>query len=186
MLVSFARGKSGVNRGRDSRVLQLPYDGLKSFTEIERVTRRAVIGEFEDVRLDAPVDEDLGEECASRLKRFVTRLAVGKYDDCGKLCHCDQVLVIIWADRVGDKPQALFVGGTVRECVADVDAAIFPCPRKAAAFRHGGIVDHWIRGARVHHDEHGMWLCLVPCSNESVAVAVIRAAEYGGAFYVTA
>jgi hypothetical protein len=34
-------------------VLQLPYDGLKSFTEVQRMARRAVIGEFEGVRLDA-------------------------------------------------------------------------------------------------------------------------------------
>jgi len=106
------------------------------------MARRAVIGEFEDVRLDAFADEDLGEKRASVLKTPVPWLAVGKYDDSSELCHCDQVPVILWADRVCDDPQALFVGGTVRESVADVDAAVIPCPRKPATFRHAAIVHH--------------------------------------------
>jgi hypothetical protein len=81
-------------------VLQLPYDGLKSFTEVQRMARRAVIAEFEDVRLDAFADEYLGEKPASVLKTPEPWLAVGKYDFSGELCHCDQVLVILWADRV--------------------------------------------------------------------------------------
>ena len=50
---------------------------------------RAVLGEFEDVRLDAFVDEDLGEKLASVLKVPVPWLAVGKYDDSSELCHFD-------------------------------------------------------------------------------------------------
>ena len=65
------------------------------------MARRAVLGEFEDVRLDAFADEDLGEQTSlAVLKTPVPWLAVGKYDDLRELCHCDQVLVILWADRV--------------------------------------------------------------------------------------
>lgn len=169
-------------------VLQLPYDGLKSFMEVQRMARRAVIGESEDVRLDAFAYEDLGEKPASGLKTPVPRLAVGKYDDSSELCHFDQVLVILWAARVWDDTQELFVGGTVRESVADVDAAVnTPCPRKPATFRHAAIVHRFVRSARVHHDEHGMRLCLIPRSAKLIAVAFIRAAPYYcGAFHVTA
>ena len=101
----------------------------------------------------------------------------------GFLSHFDQVLVILWADRVFDDPQVLFVGGTVRESVADVDAAVLPCPRKPATFRHAAIVHILVRSARVHHDEHGMRLCLIPRSDEPIAVAVTRTAEYYGAVF---
>jgi hypothetical protein len=150
------------------------------------MARRAVIGEFEDVRLDAFPDEDLGEKRASGLKTPVPWLAVGKYDDFSELCHCDQVLVILWADRVCDDPQALFVGGTVCESVADVDAAVTPCPRKPATLRYASIVHDCVRSARVHHDEHGMRFCFIPRSDEPIPVAVSRTAEYCGAFHVTA
>jgi hypothetical protein len=36
--------------------LELPYDGLKVFTEVQRMARRAVFGEFEDVRFYAFAD----------------------------------------------------------------------------------------------------------------------------------
>lgn len=151
------------------------------------MARRAVIGEFEDVRLDAFADEFRGETRASVLKTPVPWLAIGKYDDFSDLCHFDQVLVIVWADRVCDDPQALFVGGTVRENVADVDAAVPPCPRKPATFRHAAIVHLLVRSARVHHDEHGMRLCLIPRSDEPIAVAATRTVEYcWGAFHVRA
>ena len=105
------------------------------------MARRAVLGEFEDVRLDAFVDKHLGDTLTLGLKTPVPWLAVGKYDDSSELCHFDQVLVILWVDRVCDSTQALFVGGTVRESVANVDAALTtPCPRKPLAFRHAAIV----------------------------------------------
>ena len=104
------------------------------------MARRAVFGEFEDVGLDAFADEDLGDTLALALKTPVPWLAVGKYDDSSELCHFDQVLVILYG-RVMIVPQALFVGGTVRESVADVNAAVnTPSPRKPLAFRHAGIV----------------------------------------------
>lgn len=155
------------------------------------MARRAVFGEFEEIRLDASVfevlDEVLDEKLGSVLKPPVPWLAVGKDDDLSELCHFDQVLLIVWADRVCDAPQLLFVGGTVRESVADVDAAIVPCPRKPLTFRHAAIVHLLVRSARVHHDEHGMRLCLIPRSLERIAVAVTRTSEYWwGAFNVTA
>lgn len=136
--------------------------------------------------LDAFVNENLGEEWTSGPKSPVPWLSIGKNNDCSNLCHCDQMLIIIGTDGGGEKNQALFVGCTVRECVADVDAAIAPCPGKATAFRHGGIVHHRVGGARVHHDEHGVRLCFVPRSDEPITVAVISAAKYGGAFHITA
>src|ERR1022692_3692026 len=115
------------------------------------MARRAVFAEFEDVWLDAVADEYLGQLLASVLKPPVPRLAVGKYDDFSELCHFDQVLVILWANRLYDDPQALFICGTVRESVSDVDASVTtPCPRKPLTFRHAGIVPLFVRHARVH------------------------------------
>ena len=161
--------------------------GLKSFTEVQRMARRAVLGEFEDVRFDAFADEHFGETRALVLKTPVPRLAVGKYDFFSEIRHCDQVLVILWADRVVGAPQVLFVGGTVRESVADVDAAVTPCLRKPDTFRHAAILLRFVRSARVHHDEHDMRLCLIQRSAKQIAVAFIRTAEYSvGAFHVRA
>jgi len=148
---------------------------------------RAVLGEFEDVGLDAFADEHFDETRALFLKTPVPRLSVGKYDDSSQLCHFDQVLVIRRALRVWDVPQALLVGGTVCESVADVDAAVnTPCPRKSLTFRDAAIVHRFVRSARVHHNEHGMRLCLVPRSLERIAIAVTRTAElWWGAFNIT-
>lgn len=102
--------------------------------------RRAVVGEFQDIRLDAFADEDICETQALVLKPPVSWLAVGKYDFFSELCHFDQVLVILWADRVFDGPQAFFVSSTVREGIANVDAAVTPRPRKPLTFRYAAIV----------------------------------------------
>jgi hypothetical protein len=99
-----------------------------------------------------------------------------------------RLLGILRAGRIIADPQALFVGGTVRENVADVDAAVTtPCPRKPATFRHAAVVHRFVRSARVHHDKHGMRLCLIPRSAKLIAVAFIRTAPYYcRAFHVTA
>src|ERR1035437_3074408 len=150
--------------------------------------RRSILPEAQDKRIDVDLfDEETGEFFTARSQRLVLRFAVSKDHDCGFLSHFDQVLIILWALRVWDVPQALFVSGTVRESVADVDAAVIPCPRKPLTFRHAAIVHLLVRSARVHHDEHGMRLCLIPRSLERIAVAVTRTSEYWwGAFNVTA
>ena len=147
--------------------------------------RRSILPKAQDKRIDVGLfDEETGEFFTARSQLLVLRFAVSKDHDCGFLSHFDQVLVILWAGRVFcDAPQVLLVGGTVRESVADVDAAVPPCPRKPATFRHAAIVHILVRSARVHHDEHGMRLCLIPRSDEPIAVAVTRTAEYYGAVF---
>jgi hypothetical protein len=51
-------------------VLNLPFDGLESFTEVQRMARCAVFGEFEDVRLDAFADQHFWRDTAI-VPRFV-------------------------------------------------------------------------------------------------------------------
>src|ERR1700761_9698991 len=108
----------------------------------------------------------------------MTGLSVGEDHDGGQFSHFDNVSVVVRADRIRDLHQVLLVGGTVRESVSDTNAAITPCPRKAAAFCHGEVVYERIGGTGVHHNEHGMGLSHIARPNQSVAVAVIRTAEY--------
>ena len=168
-------------------VLQIPYDGLKIFTEVQRMARRAVLGEFEDVRLDAFAAEDLGETQALGLKTPVPGLAVGKYDDFQRAlpfrsgaCHS------LGRQRLRCPSSAFCRWHGTRKCCRR------RCRRNPTPSQTAHISPRWdrppfVRSARVHHDEHGMRLCLIPRSAKPIAVAFIQTAPYYcGAFHVRA
>lgn len=109
-------------------------------------------------------------------------LPVGEDDSCGSFRHRKQVPVIVRADWVGNIAQLRLIGSAIGKGVADVQTAITPLAREAAAFSHRRIVHMQIRRARVHEDEQDVGLAFLPGALQPVAIFLRRSTKNGRAY----
>jgi len=75
-------------------VLQLPYNGLECFAEVQRMARRAVIGELRTCGL-MPLSMRILARSGPLAEESCALAVHSKNNDCSNLCHCDQMLIII-------------------------------------------------------------------------------------------
>jgi hypothetical protein len=81
--------------------------------------------------------------------------APGRDHEGGVFDRGEDILIVLFPDRVCDRQEALRVGRTIGEDVRDLDGAVAPPAGVAAAPGYGGVEVGFVGGGGVEHDKSG-------------------------------